>query len=94
MHSSFIFIAALGVVVASPPLPAAGLAAGRSAAAPLAERPPGPPPEAVEACKDSSEGDACTVEFRGQTLAGTCRKGPNGEQPLACMPARPPEPPR
>ena len=52
-----------------------------------------PPQEAFDACKSHSEGDACTVTFNGHTLNGTCRKGPNGETDLACVPAHPPGPP-
>jgi hypothetical protein len=55
----------------------------------------GPPPEAIAACEDQSEGDACSVEFRGRTVEGTCMAGPNGDEPLACMPegGRPQGPP-
>jgi hypothetical protein len=56
-------------------------------------RPPGPPPEAVDACKDKSEGNACVVNLHGTTIDGTCRNGPDGNGPLACMPAHPPAPP-
>ena len=61
-----------------------------------ADSPPPPhklPQAAFDACKSLSEGDACSVSFRGQTLTGTCRKGPNGESELACVPAYPPGPP-
>ncbi|HYQ02929.1 MAG TPA: hypothetical protein VER96_29860 [Polyangiaceae bacterium] len=61
---------------------------------PADARPPRKPPqEAFDACKSLSEGDACSVSFRGQTMTGTCRKGPNGESELACVPAYPPGPP-
>lgn len=52
-----------------------------------------PPREAFDACKSLTEGAACSVTFRGQTMAGTCRKGPRGESELACVPERPPGPP-
>jgi hypothetical protein len=53
--------------------------------------PPRPPREAVEACASSEEGAACTVSFHGQSISGKCRKGPDGEGPLACMLPPPPE---
>jgi hypothetical protein len=44
----------------------------------------GPPPEAVEACKNSSEGDAVEVSPpRGDTIKATCKKI-NGQ--LAALP--------
>lgn len=54
----------------------------------MPERPPGPPPEAIEACSGKAAGDACEVAHDGHTLAGTCRSGPDGAGPLACAPAR------
>ncbi len=39
----------------------------------------GPPPEAIEACKDKNEGDAVTFAGRqGETLKATCEKTPEG----------------
>jgi hypothetical protein len=55
--------------------------------------PPGPPPEAFAACKELSDGAACTVSFHGEALDGTCRSGPDGKGPLACVPANMPPPP-
>jgi len=52
-----------------------------------------PPQEAFDACKSLAEGAACSMSFNGRTMTGTCRKGPNGESELACVPARPPGPP-
>ena len=52
-----------------------------------------PPQAAFDACKSLSEGDTCRVSFNGQTMNGTCRKGPNGETELACVPSHPPGPP-
>ena len=52
-----------------------------------------PPQEAFDACKGSTEGAACSVTFHDHTLTGTCKKGPNGEAELACVPDRPPGPP-
>ncbi|MFO0582889.1 MAG: hypothetical protein U0229_11480 [Anaeromyxobacter sp.] len=53
----------------------------------------GPPPEAVEACKGVAEGEACAVTLGGNTLDGTCAKGPDGAGALACRPSRMPPPP-
>lgn len=40
-------------------------------------RPPGPPPEAIEACQGKSAGDACSFEDReGVALAGKCLAPP------------------
>jgi hypothetical protein len=50
--------------------------------------PPGPPPEALEACSRLQEG-ACSFTHNGNQLSGTCRTGPQGE-PAACLPDRPP----
>ena len=61
---------------------------------PTDARPPHKPPqEAFDACKSLGEGDVCSVNLHGQTMTGTCRKGPNGESELACVPAHPPGPP-
>lgn len=57
-------------------------------AEPLQER-PRPPQAALDACSGKDEGDECTVEFRGQTLEGTCRQLPE-EDDLVCLPAGPP----
>ena len=52
-----------------------------------------PPKEAVEACRQASQGDACSFEGReGETVNGTCEGPPdNSDKPLACRPAHPPE---
>lgn len=42
----------------------------------------GPHPEALAACKDKSEGDACEFDAPWGHVAGTCRKARTGE--LAC----------
>jgi hypothetical protein len=55
-------------------------------------RPPGPPPEALEACSGLAQGAACAVTLGGDTLDGSCEPGPGGEA-LACRPARMPPPP-
>jgi hypothetical protein len=40
-------------------------------------------PEAIAACKDKNEGDACTFEGHHSTVSGTCRKVQSGD--LACV---------
>lgn len=57
-------------------------------------RPHGPPPEAVDACANSNEGDACSVVIGERTIHGTCRSGPRGDEPLVCLPKHPPRPPQ
>lgn len=47
-----------------------------------------PPEEAFAACADLSEGASCRVSFHERTLEGTCRQGPEGTAPLACLPER------
>jgi hypothetical protein len=42
----------------------------------------GPSPEAIAACKDKAEGDACEFDGARGHVAGTCRKGRSGD--LAC----------
>ena len=47
--------------------------------------PHGPPPqEAIDACKDLSQGDACSFTTPQCSVTGTCQ-GPEGK-PLACAP--------
>jgi hypothetical protein len=53
--------------------------------------PPTPPPEAFTACEQKSEGAACTVQFDGHTINGTCSQWQ--DQKLFCRPERPPGPP-
>jgi hypothetical protein len=45
------------------------------------------------ACKELTEGAACSVSLHGQTLEGTCRRGPRFEAQLGCAPANLPPPP-
>lgn len=62
------------------------------------ERPPhdrghrGPPPGALEACEEMSEGDLCAVDTPDGTHEGTCRVVPEGD--LACVPNGMRPPPR
>lgn len=55
--------------------------------------PPGPPPEAVEACVDQSEGAECRVEIPAREVVGSCAKSPQADLPLACLPDDMPAPP-
>jgi hypothetical protein len=52
----------------------------------------GPPPEAIAACADAREGDACAFDGPPGRLEGQCRVVRDGS--LACVPAghRPPPP--
>jgi len=53
----------------------------------LACRPP-PPQFAIDACAGHAANDSCQVSFPdGRSAAGTCRSGPDGNEPLACRPA-------
>lgn len=55
----------------------------------------GPPPEAIEACLNLAEGDACSFEGRrGEAVEGQCFKPPRTEKLLACRPDHMPPPPR
>lgn len=55
------------------------------------ERPPGPPPEAFDACDGLQEGDACSVATpRGDVLAGICHAL---HERRVCVPDAPPPPP-
>ena len=47
------------------------------------EHPHAPHPEAVAACKDKGEGDACEFDGAHGHVAGTCRKVRTGD--LACV---------
>ena len=51
----------------------------------------GPPPAALEACRDASPGAMCRMATPGGELSGSCRRVPSGQ--LACVPegARRPE---
>jgi hypothetical protein len=54
--------------------------------------PHGPPPQAIEACKNHNRGDACSVTFGDRTITGTCDAPPQApaDAPLACHPDGPP----
>jgi hypothetical protein len=55
--------------------------------------PPAPPPEALAACTDLAAGEACTVTVGDLSIEGSCRSGPRGTEPLACVPDGGPPPP-
>ncbi len=56
----------------------------------VGQRPPGPPPIAIEACAGAAEGDDCAFNGRyGEQVSGNCTK--LGEA-LACRPAGGPPP--
>jgi hypothetical protein len=47
-----------------------------------------PPQEAIAACAKLSLDAACTFTFDGRHHEGTCRRGPEGQGPIACAPTR------
>jgi hypothetical protein len=64
--------------------------------APGGKRPhqhPGPPPAAFEACVSKAVGDACTVTFGDESLAGKCVAPPSGapDARIVCRPDKMPE---
>jgi hypothetical protein len=86
---ALLFLSLLGAGAAraadAPPQPPEGAASGGRRA--------GPPPEAIAACQGLKAGDAASFTGRrGETLAGTCQAGPDGQ--LALRPERGPKPPR
>ena len=54
-------------------------------------KPPRPPVEAIEACVDLAEDDACSIVVDDEELSGVCMAGPRPEAPLACRPDDAPE---
>lgn len=53
----------------------------------------GPPPEAFEACVSKAAGDACTVTFGSESIAGKCVTPPEGapDTRIVCRPDKMPE---
>jgi hypothetical protein len=51
-----------------------------------------PPQEAIAACASLSLDAACRFTFDGRAHEGTCRRGPEGQGPIACAPNRGPRP--
>ncbi|MCC6897422.1 MAG: hypothetical protein IT377_00530 [Polyangiaceae bacterium] len=47
---------------------------------------PGPPPEAIDACKALSADASCSVKLGDEIITGKCLGPPHGEGPLACIP--------
>ena len=53
------------------------------------QHPHGPPPQAIDACKDKSSGASCSFVGReNQTVSGSCFAPPGENHPLACRPDR------
>ncbi|MBX2797463.1 MAG: hypothetical protein KTR31_07345 [Myxococcales bacterium] len=48
----------------------------------------GPPPEAIAACAELVENDACSIVRDDTAIDGTCHAGPRPDLPLACRPDR------
>ena len=46
----------------------------------------GPPPQAIEACADQSEGAACSFSGRRGEVVGSCIAPPQDKDELACAP--------
>ncbi|MDP5054732.1 MAG: hypothetical protein NWP69_13150 [Congregibacter sp.] len=46
----------------------------------------GPPPEAIEACANQSEGEACSFTGRRGDMTGICFAPPREDAVLACAP--------
>src|SRR5262245_18697064 len=79
------FFKIIGSFAATGSLAALLSIAGARDASAEGERPRrGPPPEAIAACEDLEQCDACSVTHDERTLVGTCEETPDGE--LACRP--------
>ena len=53
-------------------------------------RAPPPPKAAFDACEGLTESASCTVQLGDHAIEGTCRKGPDRQSELACVPNHPP----
>jgi hypothetical protein len=51
-----------------------------------------PPQEAIDACAKLTSGVSCSFTFDGRAHQGVCRRGPEGQGPVACAPHRGPGP--
>jgi hypothetical protein len=80
-------LALLCLTLAAPALPRAGDGHADGGARPF--RPP--PQEAVEACAKLPLDATCRFTFDGRAHEGVCRRGPEGQGPVACAPHRGPE---
>ncbi len=49
-----------------------------------------PPQEAIDACAKLTAGASCSFGFDGRAHQGLCRRGPEGQGPVACAPQRGP----
>jgi hypothetical protein len=59
--------------------------AGVLCSKPVWARPEGPPPEAIQACRDQAQDEGCSFQGRGgRELSGTCRQIKDGQ--IACVP--------
>lgn len=59
----------------------------RAQGGPEGGRPPGPPPEMVEACQGKSTGNSCEfVGRQGATVSGTCQASREDASQLICLP--------
>jgi hypothetical protein len=58
-------------------------AVGAAQSSPADDDHRGPSPEAIAACKDKSEGDACEFDGARGHVSGNCRKARSGD--FACM---------
>jgi hypothetical protein len=80
----------LGRKIAAVVLPAVGLLglltlAGAARAGDQHGERRGPPPQAIDACKDKKAGDTCQVAFPDHKVDGKCAPRRNGDQ-LVCRP--------
>jgi hypothetical protein len=67
----------------------AGLAHSQEQQPPAKGAPPPPPAEALEACAQKAEGDACSFAPQGrEQMEGKCMAPPG--KPKACRPDNPP----
>lgn len=71
------------------------LTAADGSGAPLDRPHPGPPPEAFTACESKAVGDACSVTFDGNSVAGHCSSPPPGvsDTRISCRPDNLPDHP-
>jgi hypothetical protein len=58
-------------------------ALGAAQSTPAEDKGHGPRPEAIAACKDKSDGDACEFDAPRGHVSGMCHKARSGD--LACM---------
>jgi hypothetical protein len=83
-------LAALALTSLTLAAPALAVEPGRDSTEPPPFRMP--PPEAIAACAPLSLDASCRFTFDGRAHQGTCRRGPEGQGPIACAPDRGPKP--